>query len=408
MYGLALEGGGARGAYHIGAWKAFRELGLEIGAVAGTSIGALNGALLVQDKFDEAIDLWHTITPEMVVQDDTNMFKKLFNQQIKLDEFDDLIKYIKRVMKDKGVDTTPFENLMKEVIDEEAVRKASIEFGLVTISITDMKPLEVFIDEIPEGRLHDYLMASASFPGFKMQKIDGKNYLDGGLHDLLPINMVAEKGFDDIIAVGCSGVGIRRKVKSNDVRVTYITPSGDTGSLFEFNPEQTAENIKMGYYDTMRAFKRWNGSQYYLDGSIDEERYIENLSNLSEEAINSIAKTLGIKEGKSKRLLFETIIPTVAGLLKLPETAGYEEIVMGVFEAAANYLGVDRYQVFMLDDFFRLVENKVLELDINDIYSEDTMFSSIMRKSKIYMRTNSDELLFELFCKLVWSLKGQE
>lgn len=45
-YALVLDGGGARGAYQIGAWKALRESGVKIYAVAGTSVGALNGALI--------------------------------------------------------------------------------------------------------------------------------------------------------------------------------------------------------------------------------------------------------------------------------------------------------------------------------------------------------------------------
>ena len=45
-YGLVLDGGGARGAYQIGAWKALKEAGVKISAVAGTSVGALNGALI--------------------------------------------------------------------------------------------------------------------------------------------------------------------------------------------------------------------------------------------------------------------------------------------------------------------------------------------------------------------------
>lgn len=45
-YGLVFDGGGARGAYQIGAWKALEEAGVKIQAVAGTSVGALNGALV--------------------------------------------------------------------------------------------------------------------------------------------------------------------------------------------------------------------------------------------------------------------------------------------------------------------------------------------------------------------------
>lgn len=45
-YGVVLEGGGARGAYQIGALKAVTEAGIRIGAVAGASVGALNGVFL--------------------------------------------------------------------------------------------------------------------------------------------------------------------------------------------------------------------------------------------------------------------------------------------------------------------------------------------------------------------------
>ena len=40
-YGLVLDGGGARGAYQIGAWTALEEAGVKVCAVAGTSVGAL-------------------------------------------------------------------------------------------------------------------------------------------------------------------------------------------------------------------------------------------------------------------------------------------------------------------------------------------------------------------------------
>lgn len=53
-YGLVLEGGGAKGAYQIGAWKALREAGVKIRGVAGTSVGALNGALICMGDMDRA------------------------------------------------------------------------------------------------------------------------------------------------------------------------------------------------------------------------------------------------------------------------------------------------------------------------------------------------------------------
>ena len=53
-YGLVFDGGGARGAYQIGAWRALSEAGVKISAVAGTSVGALNGALCLYGKSGES------------------------------------------------------------------------------------------------------------------------------------------------------------------------------------------------------------------------------------------------------------------------------------------------------------------------------------------------------------------
>ena len=58
MYGLVLEGGGAKGAYHVGAYKAIRELNIEIGGIAGTSIGAINGAMMVQGDYELLEKVW--------------------------------------------------------------------------------------------------------------------------------------------------------------------------------------------------------------------------------------------------------------------------------------------------------------------------------------------------------------
>ena len=60
-YGIVLEGGGARGAYQIGAWKALKEAGIQIQGAAGTSVGALNGALICMDDFETAEKIWETI-----------------------------------------------------------------------------------------------------------------------------------------------------------------------------------------------------------------------------------------------------------------------------------------------------------------------------------------------------------
>ena len=60
-YGLALEGGGARGAYQIGAYKALVENGFKFDAIVGTSIGAINAAIICQGGIELLEELWNKI-----------------------------------------------------------------------------------------------------------------------------------------------------------------------------------------------------------------------------------------------------------------------------------------------------------------------------------------------------------
>ena len=59
---IVLAGGGSRGAYQIGVWKALREMGIDYQLVTGTSVGALNGVLMVQQEYDKALAVWENIS----------------------------------------------------------------------------------------------------------------------------------------------------------------------------------------------------------------------------------------------------------------------------------------------------------------------------------------------------------
>lgn len=64
--GLVLAGGGGKGAYQVGCWRAMRELGVEVSVIAGTSVGGLNAALMAQGDEEAAQELWRSITPGQV------------------------------------------------------------------------------------------------------------------------------------------------------------------------------------------------------------------------------------------------------------------------------------------------------------------------------------------------------
>ena len=64
--GLVLGGGGSRGSYELGVWKALRELEVELNVVTGTSIGAINGAMIAQGDYEMALSLWNQIETDKV------------------------------------------------------------------------------------------------------------------------------------------------------------------------------------------------------------------------------------------------------------------------------------------------------------------------------------------------------
>ena len=140
-YALCLEGGGARGAYQIGAWKALREAGIKIDAVAGTAVGALNGAMIVMDQFDGMVHEWENIQYYKVMDVDDNIMSKLINREFaSLDIHKAALTFVDFV-KDHGFDITPLYNRIKEGADENIIRASDKELYIVTYSVSDRKTL---------------------------------------------------------------------------------------------------------------------------------------------------------------------------------------------------------------------------------------------------------------------------
>ena len=77
MNAIVFSGGGARGAYQIGVWKALRKLNMKFDIVTGTSVGAFNGALYVQGNFRKAYKIWWNMKSDFVFNEpvDFNNYK---------------------------------------------------------------------------------------------------------------------------------------------------------------------------------------------------------------------------------------------------------------------------------------------------------------------------------------------
>ena len=270
-YGIVLDGGGARGAYQIGAWKALKEAGVKVNAVAGTSVGALNGALICMDDVENAEKIWTGMTFSKVMDVDDDWMERLFSHENK---FTEVIAEIWKRLSDGGVDVTPLRKLIHEVIDEEKIRSSGKEFFLLTFSLTDFKELDLSLDDIPEGMLEDFLLASAYLLGFKNEKLHGKRYIDGGVVNNVPLKSLVKRGYTDIIEIRIYGPGREPRVKLPEGAEKYqIGPRVGLGSIIiDFESKRSRQNLKIGYFDAKRMLYGLEGFIYYVVQTHEEDR----------------------------------------------------------------------------------------------------------------------------------------
>ncbi|WP_101877717.1 patatin-like phospholipase family protein [Lachnoclostridium edouardi] len=237
-YGLALAGGGARGAAHAGVLRALEEQGLLPDIVAGTSAGSIiAGCLaagLTPGKLGEEVeylseygnmyldpDYWGMLRfiPQMLERRPVCL--KGFLKGNKMNQYLCSLTNGCRIQEAKvgilipAVDlfsgrTVVYTNLD---IEEEKIRKSSL-------------PKEVSGDMVcweKNGRLCDIMMASSSVPGiFRPRNMGGYLLVDGGVTHNLPVNLLAAAGVKNIIGVD---IGNETEMAENGSILDVVTRS---------------------------------------------------------------------------------------------------------------------------------------------------------------------------------------
>lgn len=169
--GLVLGGGGTRGFSHIGVIKAFEEHGIEFDYVAGTSAGAIVGAMY-------SAGLKHN---EMLEKTNSFTIKDLKTSVIPL-------------MPNK---TDNFEELFKEVIGDVEFSELQKEFCAVAVDIKTGEEIH-----LKEGSVVKSVAASIAVPGIFMPvEIGNYRLFDGGLLNNIPSKVAKDAGCDIIITV---------------------------------------------------------------------------------------------------------------------------------------------------------------------------------------------------------------
>lgn len=257
--GLALAGGGSLGAYQVGILKYLKEKNWHFDVVTGTSVGAINGALVVTDDIEELEKLWLEISNDKIMLNGMDLNKELLTEL----NPDHIFKFLKTFGTLKGVKITPFKELCKKYIDPVKIQQSACEFGTICVDFPKLVEEKIDMKKIDEHLVLPFIHASsACYPVFPIEKINDKKYIDGFYKNNLPIDFCFALGADKVIAIdlGMFGTKPQNSYLIDLPNVIYLKPKINLGSFMDFRHEVIKKNIQRGYHDAQKYFKELLGS----------------------------------------------------------------------------------------------------------------------------------------------------
>lgn len=273
-YGLVLCGGGGKGSYQIGVFKALHQLGMDswIVGLSGSSAGALNTILFLNGSYEVAEDVWTNIRPIQFLDIDPEGYcsrdglLKLMNQKLDLQKISEnpIPAYISatHAAPTQTADPSRFNSALASL--NQAPDEREGEYLLINgRSSDDIKKI---------------LLASTAIPiVYDPVEVDGKLYRDGGLFDNVPIRPLLEVGIKNLIIVRCSAdQQCNPYLLSQADSVLEITPSVNIGSLLtgtlDFDGRNAMFRLQVGYYDTLRAVEYYDRRMLGFPPSEAEKR----------------------------------------------------------------------------------------------------------------------------------------
>lgn len=342
---LVLSGGGARGAYQVGVYKALMKAKIEINIITGTSIGALNGCMFVQGDYKKAYKMWNNLSFKSVLEDAGEIDFKTFKGRNEL-----FSKYVKALIKDGGFDISKIEKTVKESFNVYKFYYSNIDFGLVTVRFNDLKPIMLTKSDLNEETVVDYLVASATiFPAFQKKEIEEQIFIDGGYYDNLPIDLAIKMGAEKIIAVDLDAIGRKRNVET-DLEITYIKPKSNLGSFLNFDKKTAKRAIDLGYNDAMKSLGYYEGEKFTF-----KKRHIY---------FNQLAYEENFKNNLNKFATFKTRVGNkIKESIYLGYIEGdYSEFVIEILDYLGTVFNLDETEVYGVFKFNNKIRNRFSKL----------------------------------------------
>jgi len=298
--GLVLSGGGAKGLAHIGALKVIEDSGVQIDYIAGTSMGAIVGALYASGyRANELDSIFRQINFNSLIQDDFSRSSKTFYEKEDAERyaislpFDGYkISFPQAISGGQKV-YNELVSLLYHVKDVRDFNQLPIPFFCMATDIENGTAIR-----LDNGYLPEAIMASGTFPSlFEPMELDGKLLIDGGVLNNYPIAELKSLGANFIV-----GVDVQHDLSSR------ASLGSATDILLQINNFRTAEAMKTKSNDT-DIYIRPNMAPYSV---IDFDRGVEIVAEgaraafLKEKALIELSKKQLKRKLKDQTPLWNT------------------------------------------------------------------------------------------------------
>ena len=322
--GIVLSGGGAKGAYEAGFLKALSEFNIQPDAIAGTSIGALNGSLYSANIYTKEVailidKIWKDLASTPALQADK---KKVFKNFVEVDTFFSPLAPVSKVARavayatSKGNDkegvlsTEPVENILEKYASIDKLLNGLPFYIGVTKSggnfIDFLRIMEIEnngktdylkIQSLNRDDIYKAILASAALPlAFDAQEVNGVFYRDGCLGSLdnewgnTPAKpLITEEKCTNLIVCHLNEGSYfnRHDPIFKDVAIIEIRPKNGTfiSALdpLRFSVDKIDIWMQQGYEDSKRilseSFQALDGKYERIKSEMKSEYAIEKLKN---------------------------------------------------------------------------------------------------------------------------------
>lgn len=208
---LVLSGGAFYGAFELGIiMYLVKELNMKFDVVCGTSVGALNAAMVVQGNISKAEDIWRSLYSR----------DQIFGPGI-----------LENVITKGGLyGIEPLAKMVDKYVDVERLRKSETQLLIGVVCLESGK--FILVDQNAPN-IKSFILASASVPGMTPAiKIDGKHYVDGGLRYVMPVRQIMNLDVKEIIMV--SAFNLEDRVAAVESKNLKRFESGDYEKITHF------------------------------------------------------------------------------------------------------------------------------------------------------------------------------